>query len=96
MKKIIKILMIGSLLILSSCTSVKPLDVTSNNGPTTKIGEATCKIYFGLVNLGECGYEMAKKNGGITQVHHADVYLKDYRLLFVSFYAIQRTQVYGN
>jgi hypothetical protein len=54
-------------------TEVKlPVDVTSNNGPALKVGTAECKSILALVAIGDASIEAAKKNGGITKVHHVD------------------------
>lgn len=49
-----------------------PVGVTANDGRATKIGVAECKSYLGLVAMGDASIEAAKRNGGITQVHHVD------------------------
>ena len=49
-----------------------PVDVTSNNGKATKVGTATCTSLLGLIAQGDASIEAAKKNGGITKVHHVD------------------------
>jgi hypothetical protein len=92
MKRTIKISLFSTALILSlsACTTTRPLEVTSNNGPTAKVGEATCKSYFNFISIGDCGYEAAKQNAGITKVHHTDKTVKDF-FIFKS----EKTQVYG-
>lgn len=37
-----------------------------------KIGKATCTSVLGLVAMGDCSIEAAKKAGGITTVSHVD------------------------
>ena len=76
---------------LTACTTIQPLEATSNNGPTTKIGESECKTYFSLIHTGDCGYETAKANGAITAVHHTDTKTKNFFI-----YSTTKTQVYGN
>jgi hypothetical protein len=49
-----------------------PVQVTSNDGASSKVGEATCKSYFAMVSTGDCSIDAAKKSAGITKVHHAD------------------------
>ncbi|MCX7088179.1 MAG: TRL-like family protein [Methylococcales bacterium] len=49
-----------------------PVQVTSNDGMASKVGEASCKSYLAMISTGDCSIEAAKKNGGITKVHHAD------------------------
>ena len=38
----------------------------------SKMGEASCTNFFGLVSTGDASMEAAMKQGGITRVHHAD------------------------
>ena len=76
---------------LSACTTIIPKEATSNNGPTTKIGEADCKAYFSLIHTGDCGLEAAKANGAITAVHHWEIKTKNFFI-----YSTSKTQVYGN
>jgi hypothetical protein len=76
---------------LSACTTIKPFEATSNNGPTTKVGESDCKTYFSLIHTGDCGYETAKASAGITSVHHTDINTKNFFI-----YSTSKTQVYGN
>ncbi len=49
-----------------------PVDATSNTGPATKVGTSECMSILTLVALGDASIETAKKNGGITKVHHVD------------------------
>ena len=49
-----------------------PVNVTSNNGKTAKVGTAECMSVLGMVATGDCSIEAAKKQGGITKVHHVD------------------------
>lgn len=80
---------IGATLV-TGCASTRPLEVTSNNGPTKKVGEASCMSIFVISRLGDCGYETAKKNGNITNVHHADEETLDFYV-----FAKHKTKVYG-
>ena len=92
MKLITKIIITSTLLSgLSACTTIHPREVTSNNGPTTKIGESECKTYFNLIHVGDCGYEAAKTSAGITSVNHTDTKTKNFII-----YSTTKTQVYGN
>ncbi len=91
MKKITNTLIISSLALwLSGCVSTGPLDVTSNNGPTNLVGEASCTQLFFLARMGDCSYEAAKQNGNITNVHHTDSQITNYFILLK-----QKTIVYG-
>jgi hypothetical protein len=49
-----------------------PVTATDNVGKATKIGTAECQTYLNIVALGDASIEAAKKNGGITKVHHVD------------------------
>ena len=54
-------------------TEIKlPLAVTANSGKATKTGVAECKTYMGMIATGDVSLETAKRNGGITKVHHVD------------------------
>ena len=54
-------------------TGVKfPLAATGNSGVSTKTGEAKCMSILSVVAVGDCSIDAAKKNGGITKVHHVD------------------------
>lgn len=91
MKKIIKTLIIASLTVwLSGCVSTGPLGVTSNNGPTNLVGEASCTKIFFFARLGDCSYEAAKQNGKITNVHHTDMQVTNYFIVLK-----EKTLVYG-
>jgi hypothetical protein len=49
-----------------------PVAVTTNGSNSPKIGVAECESYFGLIATGDASIETAKRNGGITKVHHVD------------------------
>lgn len=49
-----------------------PMDATSNKGAATKIGSAECMSVLALISIGDASIEAAKRNGGITEVHHVD------------------------
>jgi hypothetical protein len=49
-----------------------PVQVTSNDGLSSKMGEATCNSYLSMVSTGDCSIDTAKKNGSITKVQHVD------------------------
>ena len=73
------------------CVSVSPLQVTSNNGPTKKVGESGCVQIFYLSKIGDCSYDTAKKNASITNVHHTDQKVTDYVI-----FTVIKTEVYGD
>ncbi len=83
MKKLILGSMIAASVTLTGCatsypvgglyTDVNlPIAATANNGDASKSGTATCQSILSLVAQGDCSIEAAKKNGGITKVHHVD------------------------
>ena len=49
-----------------------PVTVTSNAGKKLKVGTAKCTSILSLIATGDASIETAKKNGGITKVHHVD------------------------
>lgn len=49
-----------------------PITATSNSGKASKVGTAECTSILSLVATGDASIETAKKNGGITKVHHVD------------------------
>jgi len=81
-----KKLIVGSLILtgfLSGCATSMPLGTvytelqlpvaaTDNAGPWERTGTATCRSILALVATGDCSIETAKRNGGITEVHHVD------------------------
>jgi hypothetical protein len=70
--------------------STEPSTLSLQTQKACKVGTATCKNYFGLVQIGDCSYEAAMKNGKITQVHHHDNQVKGW-----FFLKRQTTKVYG-
>ena len=73
----------ASLVSLMGCASTQPVGclytavqlpvtATANNGPAPKVGVAECRSYLALITVGDASIEAAKKNGGITKVHHVD------------------------
>lgn len=70
--------------------STEPAVLSLQTSRVCKVGTATCKNYFGLVQLGDCSYDAAMKNGKITQVHHHDTKTKGW-----FFLKRQTTKVYG-
>lgn len=88
MRKLIAVLFVCATLSLGGCATPYPAGVvysefqiptavTSNSGPTTKVGTAECSSYFALVAVGDASIEAAMKNGGITKVHHVDWQVKN-------------------
>jgi hypothetical protein len=74
-------------------TSVNlPVQVTSNDGASSKVGEAVCKSYLAMISTGDCSIDAAKKNGNITKVHHADWHAKN----FLGLIGTYRLMVYGD
>jgi hypothetical protein len=49
-----------------------PVGVTGNGGKAPKIGTAECTSVLALVATGDCSVEAARKQGGITKIHHVD------------------------
>lgn len=83
MKKILILFALGASCMLMGCATIMPMGsaytgtklpfmVTGNGGVSTKTGEAKCVSVMGLVAVGDCSIETAKKNGGITKVNHVD------------------------
>jgi hypothetical protein len=83
MKKMRIILALGAVGMLMGCATIVPMGsvytgaklpfmVTSNSGASSKTGEAQCISILGLVAVGDCSIETAKKNGGITKVNYVD------------------------
>ncbi len=73
----------GSVLVLTGCTSTVPVGMiitnvelpivaTAASGSSSKVGEATCVSYVGMVAKGDCSIETAKKNGNIRNVTSVD------------------------
>jgi hypothetical protein len=58
---------------------------------STKVGEASCVNYFGLVATGDASLETAMKNGGISKIHHTDCKYKVILGLYSKFTIV----VYG-
>jgi len=49
-----------------------PIIATANGKKTSKVGVAKCQSILGIVATGDASMATAKKNGGITKVHHVD------------------------
>ncbi len=69
-----------------------PFEVTSNDGTASKVGESTCKSILAIISSGDCSIDAAKKNGGITKVHHADWHAKSILGIFSDY----KLTVYGD
>jgi len=54
-----------------------PVTATGEGAKAPKVGTAMCESYLGLVAMGDASIETAKKNGGITKVHHVDWEVKN-------------------
>ena len=54
-----------------------PVAVTSNPGPSPKTGTAECTSFLAMFATGDVSIEAAKKNGGITKVHHVDWHVEN-------------------
>jgi hypothetical protein len=86
MLKIKKIALVGAIVTtaaLSGCATNVPLgavftditlpvQATNENGTPSKVGRATCVSYVAMVSQGDCSIDAAKRDGGITEVHHID------------------------
>jgi len=56
-----------------------------------RVGEATCKSYFGIVALGDCSTTTAMKKGKITNLSHVDT-----DVLNILGYKVVKVKAYGN
>lgn len=74
---------IGATAILSGCATnypvggaftdvTLPVQVTDENGTSSKQGTSSCVSYAAMVAIGDCSIDAAKRDGGITEVHHMD------------------------
>lgn len=70
--------------------TVEPSTLSQQPVRPCKVGKATCDNYLGVVQLGDCSYEAAMRNGRITQVNHHDTYVKGW-----FFFKHITTRVYG-
>ena len=88
MKRFWFVFALGAVCILVGCATMIPMGgiytgtkmpftATSNSGVSTKTGEAQCISILGLVAVGDCSIETAKKNGGITKVNTVDWDIKN-------------------
>ena len=97
MKKIILSLAVCSMLATPVLASgfmyndtVEPAVLSQQPIRACKVGKATCDNYMGLIQLGDCSYDAAMRNGKISQVNHHDTYTKGW-----FFYKHITTRVYG-
>ena len=102
MKKAIVILTMCAFLFVTGCATLYPagsiytnislpVTATANNGSATKVGISQSTSIFGAVAIGDASIEAAKKNGGITKVHHVDYGVKNILGIFGTY----TTTVYG-
>ena len=102
MKKSIVILTLCAFLFVTGCatiypvgffyTNIKlPVTATANSGTATKVGASQCTSILGAVAIGDASIEAAKKNGGITKVHHVDYDVKN----ILGIIGTYKTTVYG-
>lgn len=70
--------------------TVEPSALPNQVPRTCRVGKATCDSYLGLVQLGDCSYDTAMRNGKISFVNHADTYTKGW-----FFFKHITTKVYG-
>jgi TRL-like protein family len=88
MKRFWLVFALGAACILVGCATMIPMGgiytgtkmpftATSNSGVSTKTGQAQCISILGLVAVGDCSIETAKKNGGITKVNTVDWDIKN-------------------
>ncbi len=68
-----------------------PVATTDASGQASKVGEASCTSIMAMVAKGDCSIETAKKNGGITQVHHIDWEVDN----LLGIWATYKVVVYG-
>lgn len=74
--------LVGSALVLGGCATAAPLGglytdlnlpvSATSAGTAGKQGSATCQSILTLLATGDCSFEAAKADGGITTVTHAD------------------------
>ena len=69
-----------------------PIATTDAGGQAHKVGEASCSSILTLVANGDCSIETAKKNGGITNVHHVDWHVDN----LLGIWAKYTVVVYGD
>lgn len=70
--------------------TVMPSMLSNQGIRSCKVGKATCDNYMNMVQLGDCSYDAAMRNGKITQVNHHDTYTQGW-----FFFKHITTRVYG-
>jgi len=102
MKKAILILTSCAFLFVTGCATLYPagfiytninlpVTATANSGTATKVGISQSTSILGAVAIGDGSLEAAKKNGGITKVHHVDYGVKN----ILGIIGTYTTTVYG-
>lgn len=90
MKIIAKMLAVATVFMFVSCSTTRPVAVTSN--PVgNKCGEARTVKVFGIGG-GNNGINAAAKKGGITAISHVDY---NTTVHFLGIVTVQTTRVYG-
>jgi len=70
--------------------TVEPSALGLQNVGNCRVGKAKCDNYLGFVQIGDCSYEAAMKNGKITHVNHHDTQTTGW-----FFFKHITTRVYG-
>lgn len=98
MKKVIFTLVLASMLSAPALATgwlyndtIVPSALSQQPVKPCKVGKATCDNYLGFVQLGDCSYEAAMRNGKITQVNHHDTHVRGW-----FFYTHITTRVFGD
>jgi len=102
MKTLRFVVALGAVIMLMGCamlvpmgnmyTGVKlPMMVTGNGSSSLKTGEATCTSVLGMVALGDCSIDAARKNGGIAKVNYVDWEIRN----ILGIYGTYKVIVYG-
>lgn len=71
--------------------TVEPTTLSQQQVTSSKVGRAECTNYLGFVQLGDCSYEAAMRNGRICHVNHHDTCTKGW-----VFFKHIVTKVYGD
>jgi len=70
--------------------TIEPSVLSQQPVTPCRVGKATCDNYMNLVQLGDCSYEAAMRNGKITKVNHHDTQTKGW-----VFFSHITTRVFG-
>ena len=70
--------------------TIEPAALGLQQVRTARVGCSKCDSYFGIVQLGDCSYEAAMRNGKINYVNHHDTQVKGW-----FFFRHITTRVYG-